>query len=226
MANRKGVKMIVSIVERSQGKAFARLLGEKGISFHYQCPAVGTASSEILDILGIGSAERDVLISFAANETAARLMYQLQNDEMDVPVRTKGIVFDMPLTGLNNVIANVLFAKESKPLFGGGEAMEQKGMNSLILLVVNQGHTDAVMDTAKKAGARGGTVIRARWAGNEESEKLYGITFQQEKEVIAIVATGEKRKQIMEAVNEKHGLSTEAGATICSLGIDEIAKLS
>ena len=31
--------------------------------------------------------------------------------------------------------------------------------------------------------------------------------------------------QIMEAVNEKHGLATEAAAMICSLGIDQIAKL-
>lgn len=103
--------------------------------------------------------------------------------------------------------------------------MEQKGNNGLILMAVNQGHTDAVMDTARKAGARGGTVIRARWAGSEESEKLYGITLQQEKEVIAIVSSGEKRKNIMEAVNEKHGLSTEAGAMICSLRIDQITKL-
>ena len=126
-------------------------------------------------------------------------MYQLKNDEFEGRVDTKGIVFDMPLTGLNNVVATILFAKEEKMFFDGGERMEQKGNNGLILMAVNQGHTDAVMDTARKAGARGGTVIRARWAGSEEN--------------------------IMEAVNEKHGLSTEAGAMICSLRIDQITKL-
>ena len=95
----------------------------------------------------------------------------------------------------------------------------------LIVCIVNAGFSELVMDAAKEVGARGGTVIRARWAGSEESEKLYGITLQQEKEVIAIVSSGEKRKNIMEAVNEKHGLSTEAGAMICSLRIDQITKL-
>lgn len=225
MGGKKSVKMLVAIVERSHGKPLAKLLATQGISFHYQCPGVGTATSDLLKILGIGSPERDVLISFAAGGTVDLLMYQLKNDEFEGRVDTKGIVFDMPLTGLNNVIATILFAKEEKMAFDGGDRMEQKGNNGLILMVVNQGHTDAVMDTARKAGARGGTVIRARWAGSEESEKLYGITLQQEKEVIAIVASGEKRKNIMEAVNEKHGLSTEAGAMICSLGIDQITKL-
>ena len=50
------------------------------------------------------------------------------------------------------------------------------------------------METARKAGARGGTIIHARWAGSESVEEFYGITVQQEKEVIAIVSSAAKRK--------------------------------
>lgn len=225
MGEKKGVKMIVAIVERGQGKTLVKFLTRQGISFHYQCPAVGTASSEVLDILGIGSPERDVIFSFTAKNFADRLMFQLKNEEPDEQPDAKGIVFDMPLTGLNNSIATILFEKETKEFSDGGDRMEPKSSNSLILIVVNQGHTDAVMDTARKAGAKGGTVIKARFAGSEEAEQLHGFNLQQEKEMIAIVASGERRKKIMESVNEKHGLSTEAAAMICSLGIDTIAKL-
>ena len=225
MGEKKSVKMIVAIVERGQGKPLSKFLTAQGISFHYQCPAVGTASSEVLDILGIGSPERDVLFSFAAGNLTDRLMFQLKNDELEGHLDAKGIVFDMPLTGLNNIIATLLLEKGGKAFLTGGERMEQKGNNSLILIVVNQGHTDAVMDTARKAGAKGGTVIKARFAGSEEAEQLNSFNLQQEKELIAIVTSGERRNRIMEAVNEKHGLSTEAAAMICSLGIDTIAKL-
>lgn len=34
------------------------------------------------------------------------------------------------------------------------------------------------------------------------------------------------RNTIMETINKKHGLKSEAGAVILSLGIDQIAKLS
>lgn len=226
MGDKKGAKMIVSIVERGQGKAVAKMLQKQNISFHYQCSGVGTAPSDLLEILGIGSPERDILLSLASDSIADRVMEQMINDELLEKVHAKGIVFDIAVTALNQVIATLLFAAEKSGEPDGGIRMEQSGKNSLILITVNQGHTDDVMDTAKKAGARGGTVIRARWAGNEESEKVYGITVQQEKEVIAIVAAGERRKAIMEAVNEKHGLTSQAGAMLCSLGIDQMARLS
>ena len=49
------------------------------------------------------------------------------------------------------------------------------------MIIVNQGHTDEVMDTARKAGARGGTVLKARFSGEEGAEHLHGFTLQQEK---------------------------------------------
>ena len=50
------------------------------------------------------------------------------------------------------------------------------------------------MDTARAAGARGGAVVRARWAGVDELQKISGIVLQAEKEVLAIMAHNEERK--------------------------------
>ena len=103
--------------------------------------------------------------------------------------------------------------------------MEQLKRHSLILVTVNQGCTDAVMDTARAAGARGGTVIRARWAEAGEIQKLAGITLQAEKEVLAIVATEEDRNAIMEAIDKGHGLRTPDQAMVISLPVDQTARL-
>ncbi len=101
--------------------------------------------------------------------------------------------------------------------------MQQK--SNLILVVVNQGFTDVVMDTARKAGARGGTIIRGRWVGEESFEQFYGITRQAEKEIIAIVAPKELRSAIMEDITREQGLQSEAGAMVCALGIDQLVHL-
>ena len=69
-------------------------------------------------------------------------------------------------------------------------------------------------------------MIRARWAGPEDTSQFYGISVQSEKEIIAIVAAGERRNAIMEMINKKHGLKTEAGAVICSVGIEHYVKFS
>ena len=98
--------------------------------------------------------------------------------------------------------------------------------SSMILVTVNQGYTEAVMDTARKAGARGGTIIRGRWAGDESFAQSSGITtLQEEKELIFIVAPTEIRNRIMDAVAKTHGLRTEAEAMVTSIGVEQLVHL-
>ena len=97
--------------------------------------------------------------------------------------------------------------------------------NCLILVTVNQGYTDVVMDTARRHGARGGTIIRGRGVGEEAFEELQGVSRQAEKEIIAIVVPRELRRPIMESINREHGLQSEAGALVFSLGIDQMVHL-
>lgn len=216
-----GLKVIVAIIERGQGKEMLKFYAKSGVTCNFQSIGRGTASSELLDVLGLGTAERDILISMVGAQTACKLMQML--DEGVPKLHAKGIVFAVPLTGINRRIATVLLKKEEADK---GERKMQEMAGSLILVVVNQGHTDEVMDTAREAGARGGTVIRSRWAGADESRQFYGYTIQEEKEIIAIVTTPEHRNPIMEIINKKHGLQTEAGAMLCSMNIDTMAKLS
>ena len=103
--------------------------------------------------------------------------------------------------------------------------MDANVANSLILVMVNQGNTDEVMNTARAAGARGGTIIRSRFMGIEELDGMYESMQEGEKEIIAMVVPTAQRNTIMETINKKHGLKTEAGAVLLSLGIDQIAKL-
>ena len=69
----EAMKMIFSIVERGQGAAMLRLYRKRQVPIHLQCAGKGTATSEIMDILGLGSSEKDVLISFAAASAARKL---------------------------------------------------------------------------------------------------------------------------------------------------------
>lgn len=223
MAEKGSMKLIVTIAERGKGNALAKLYAGQGVLCCFQCMGRGTASSELLDVLGVGSPEKDILLSIAAKQAAERLLSVLEN-EVQGAGYGKGIVVDMPLTGLNSLIATVLLGEQESG--NGGARMEEKTDHSLILVAVNQGHTDEVMDTAREAGARGGTVIRARWAGTEDVSQFYGISIQSEKEIIAIVAAGERRNAIMEMINKKHGLKTEAGAVVCSVGIDHSVRLA
>lgn len=229
------LKLMVTIAERSQGYDLSCLYQKYGAGWHYQSMGLGTASSELLSVLGFGTPERDVLFSIGPKRRIERLMY-LMNGELRTETRARGILFDLPLTGVNYLFALSL-ARQSKAAFFPEPAaqtqIEEEELlmphiqtNSLILIIVNQGHTDAVMDTARKAGARGGTILRARWLGSEESSHFYGITLQAEKEILTIIVPNQSRNVVMEAVSRNHGADSEAGAVICSLGVDHVVRLT
>jgi hypothetical protein len=223
MADKNGLKLIVAFVGRGEGRALARFFKENQIPLSFHGLGRGTASSELMDVLGLGTAEKDILFGMASDAVANKAMQTLGGDP-GTALNAKGIVFDLKVTGLNNIIAAVLLHTGAEQV--GGMTMEQTGQDaSLILITVNQGYTDEVMDTARAAGARGGTIIRARWSGDQENEQLLGIHIQAEKEIIAIVTKTENRNVIMETINMKHGLNTNANAMICSLGIDQTVRL-
>ena len=144
----------------------------------------------------------------------------------------RGIAFLLPLTAINRLIAAALTIRESdigaESTANGGIHVEtaQEKKNSLILITVNYGYTDAVMETARKAGATGGTVLRTRWVGTEQLEQFHGITLQEEKEMLMIVAENAARNRIMEAVNAEHGLKTDAHAMLCSLPVEKAFWIS
>ena len=219
----EAMKIILSIVERGQGTAIQRLYRKRQVPIHLQCPGKGTATSEIMDILGLGSSEKDVVVSFAAASAAKKLLHDLDN-ELRGHTGGAGIVVAIPISGLNSLIANLAaYHAESLKQKEGNEM--ERTENSLILVVCARGCTDNVMSTAKARGARGGTVIKGRLSGLEELEQAYELELKPEREIVAIVVPTELRGPIMEAINAEHGLRSEAQAALCSLPIEQIVRL-
>ena len=58
--------------------------------------------------------------------------------------------------------------------------------HEVIVVIVNEGHSDKVMDAARDAGARGGTICHARGSGTKDMEKRYGIVITPQKEMLYI----------------------------------------
>ena len=102
---------------------------------------------------------------------------------------------------------------------------ELKFDHELVLAVVNEGHTDTVMDAARSAGAAGGTVLHAKGTGGKLGEKFLGFRLADEKELIIIVARSADKAAIMRAITAGCGPETEAGAVTFSLPISSVAGL-
>ena len=218
------IKIIFSIVERGMGTTVSSLFTEQMVHQHLQCAGRGTATSEIMDLLGLGSLEKDVVVSFTKATLANKLLYGL-NGELRNRISTKGIVFDIPLTGMGQLAALAMLTQVKSETGREVKKMDTNTDYSMIMVTVNQGFTEEVMATAKKAGARGGTIIHARWSGSESVEQFFSITLQAEKEIILIVSSTDKRDEIMQAINQAHGIQTDARSIVCSFAIDNLVHV-
>ena len=76
------------------------------------------------------------------------------------------------------------------------------------------------MAAARRAGARGGSILRGRGSANPESEEFFNITIQPDKEVILILASGKTKDEIMKAIYKDSGLTTDANGIAFSLPVE------
>ena len=103
--------------------------------------------------------------------------------------------------------------------------MAEKEKHEVIVVIVNEGHSDKVMDAARDAGARGGTICHARGSGTKEMEKRYGIVITPQKEMLYILVNENIRDKVMSAINTAAGLDTKGQGIIFSLPVENISGL-
>ncbi len=98
--------------------------------------------------------------------------------------------------------------------------------HEVIFCIVNSGYSDAVMDAAKKAGARGGTIINARGTAGKEAETFFHITVQPEKEIVMILVPKEIKDAVLHALYNEVGLDTAGQGIAFSAPVDSVVGLN
>ena len=95
----------------------------------------------------------------------------------------------------------------------------------LIVCIVNAGFSQNVMEAARAAGARGGTIVRGRGSANPEAEEFFNITIQPDKEIVFILVKASIKDTVLKAVYKNSGLPTEGQGIAFSLPVERTTLL-
>ena len=210
------------LVDRAAG-----MFLKSALPIQYRLGAEGTASSEIMDTLGLGSIDKGVLIS-TVPKSFGNTMLSMLHSQLRLDAVNSGIAFTIPLTAANNLLVRMMTktAEESESTNKGrDEKLMSEAKHVLIAAIVNRGFSGEVMDAAKEAGAGGGTVVHSRSIGSEDATDFWGLGLQEEKEIVLILADHGNKVGIMRAISEKHGMHSEAKGLVLSLPIDSVMGL-
>lgn len=204
------------------------MFAECAVPEQYQLHAFGTASSEILDVLGLGNIDWVMLVGMMpkciADDMLLKMRILLKLDTVN-----SGIAFTIPISGGSNLILRLLdqMAADREPKTERKDDPIMMDMKySLVAVIVNQGFSEEAMDAARAAGARGGTILHSRQIASENAVKLWGASMQEEKDILMILTKVETKRAIMQAISECCGAQSDAQGIILSLPIDSIAGLN
>jgi len=103
--------------------------------------------------------------------------------------------------------------------------MNDKNDMKLLIMVVNAGLSDDVMEMAREAGLKGATILAAR-GENAKLEKVMGITVDTEKDFIMSITEKDTAEAVMEAVKEKAGFTSEAHAFCFTMPVERVIGLN
>jgi len=101
---------------------------------------------------------------------------------------------------------------------------EKTNQFELVLTVVNRGFSGEVMEAAIKKGATGGTMLNARGT-YKQVQTVLGMKIEPEKEVVLIVVNKQITKEIITAIYEHCGLTTQGSGICFALPVSQVAGL-
>lgn len=104
----KKLKLTVLITERDIVNKVTKYLENVGANKYFLMYAMGSASSSILDYLGIGETKKDILIYPCSDEDSLKIMEAIKISEF----LKNTIAFRVPIKGISSLDSLKYFLKE------------------------------------------------------------------------------------------------------------------
>ena len=214
-------QLIVLIATPKLVDSAAEMFLKRQLPLQFRLTAEGTASSEIMDALGLGSIDKGVLISTVPKNFGYEML-SILHKKLRLDMINSGIAFTLPLTGSSKLVLNMMnkISENIEESEMSENIVESK--YSLITVIVDRGFSGEVMNCAREAGAGGGTIIHSRAIENEEATGFWGLSVQEEREMVLILVKKDDKIKIMSVISEKFGIKSEAKGIVVSLPIDSV----
>ncbi len=212
------MNFVISIINPDMSKQMNSICEEIGMPISIELLGRGTATKNMLDLLGLGSREYHIIMTVADKEKTAALIDESRR-KLYIDAPGHGIIVATPIKSVGGR-KTLSYLSTGKPAEG---APEINYNYEIVLAIANEGYTDAVMDAAREAGARGGTVLHGKGTASKDSEKFFSVSIASEKEVVLIVAKSSEKTAIMQSIVSRAGVGTEAGAVVMSLPVSAVA---
>jgi nitrogen regulatory protein PII len=188
------LQVYVYIVNHGQADRVIKIAYEEGVPGATVFYGYGTVNKGLLYWLGLNDSRKEIVLMVSDSETGNRAMQAIIHKKQMHKLH-QGIAFSLPLLQL---IGSKKIKPEDSTLEKEVKPMEYQA----IFTIVDKGKSENVIDAAYRAGATGGTVINARGSGIHETQRIFNIPIEPEKEVVLIIAKTEIVSKITDEIRK------------------------
>ncbi len=226
----RDIRMLFVVASPKLAKKAEVMFEEGRVPLIYRSYGRGTASSEMMNTLGLSDVDKSVLICTLPKLFADEMLRKLRK-QLRLGLVNTGVAFTVPITGTSGKMLKLIESMEKEEDMDanvdnkGSEMKMEESTYTLIMAIVDRGYSEAVMEAARPKGATGGTVLNCRRVGGEDAMRFWGITLQPERELVIILADKSEKKNIMKSISEGCGMRSEAHGVVMSLPVDSVMGL-
>ena len=98
--------------------------------------------------------------------------------------------------------------------------------HEVVFCIVNAGFSEAVMESAREAGATGGTVLHASGTANPQAERFFGLSIEPNKEMVMILIDTKIKEKVLHNLYQDVGLKTACQGIAFTLPVGEVVGLT
>lgn len=98
--------------------------------------------------------------------------------------------------------------------------------HEVVFCIVNSGYAEAVMDSAREAGATGGTVLHASGTANPQAERFFGLSIEPSKDMVMILVDSKIKENVLHNLYRDVGLKTDCQGIAFTLPVSDVVGLA
>jgi nitrogen regulatory protein PII len=210
------IDLVYIIVNFQLGSKILKIAKQHGITGGTIFLGKGTVKNPLLEWLDIYDIRKEIVLLVAEKTVAQRFLIDL-NKEFNFDKPHHGIAF-------STSVINFKGCQASAPI--KASRGEKGRMYNAIFTIVDKGKADDVIDAAKKAGSRGGTIINARGSGIHESQKIFSMDIEPEKEIVLVLVEESLTDPVVSSIREHLRIDEPGNGIIFVQNVNETYGLS
>jgi nitrogen regulatory protein PII len=219
---------LVVVVNEGQDGAIVKIVYDGGGAACFSCRGKGTASNDVYEVLGLSNTKKHVVMSSIPLSCWPKIKKSLE-ERFSISPWAKGLGILVTIDSVCGV-STYKFLSNTRSLEEGKgektmEPIQKKNDYEIIMAIVNDGFTDLVMDAAKKAGARGGTILTAHGTGNKDIEKFFGVVITPEKQIVMILVPKTIKDAVIASIYKEVGINTKGQGIAFSIPASDVVGI-